>query len=646
MISLEDIRIEFGGKLLFGDVSVFIRNGEKIGLVGNNGSGKSSLLKVITGDLQPVSGRVNRPASLSVGYLPQQMTHGEEDTIYDNVFYSLERISSLHEGIQRLNHQISEREDYNTPEYAGLLDELSSLTEKYHMLGGDKIDSAIERTLTGLGFDREDLVMPMHTFSGGWKMRVELAKILLKEPDILLLDEPTNHLDIESIQWFENYLLRFQGAVILISHDRAFLDAITERTLELELGRLYDYKLPYSQYRVERQKLRDQQQAAYENQQKKIRETEAFIERFRYKANKASLVQSRIKQLDKIQEVQVDQQDQQRMHIRFPDPPRSGREVLKAKDVVKYYGDNLVLDHVDFLIERGEKVAFVGRNGEGKTTMARVLLGMTDYSGEVTIGHNVEIGYYAQNQDEFLDDNLTVYETLDQIAEGEIRKQIRNILGAFLFQGDDVDKKAGVLSGGERSRLALARLLLHPYNMLILDEPTNHLDMRSKEVLKEALAGFGGTLLVISHDRDFMDRLVAKVYEFRHHHIQEHRGGIYDFLRKRQLTQLNDLNAPVAGSSPGEDKSKDTANKEAFERRKEHNKKIRKTEKAIAKTEQRIEELERQLEEMSRLMADPENLDSQQVYSRYDEVRSQHEREMEQWEKLQVELDALRQHKD
>ena len=643
MISLEDIRVEFGGEALFGDISFFIREGEKIGLVGNNGSGKSTLLKVINGDMQPSAGRVNLSGSLTIGYLPQQMKHQEDETIYDNVFHSLEQIASLHRGIEQLNRQVADRSDYNSDEYASLLDKLSSMTEKFHMLGGDRIDSAIERTLTGLGFDQQDLNQPMHTFSGGWKMRVELAKILLKEPDILLLDEPTNHLDIESIQWFENYLTRFQGAVMLISHDRAFLDAITARTIELSRGRLFDFKLSYSQYRVERQKLREQQKAARENQQRKIRETEEFIERFRYKANKASLVQSRIKQLEKMSEVQVDEEDQQTMHIRFPDPPRSGREVLKARDVVKQYDQKLVLDRVDFLIERGERVAFVGRNGEGKTTMARVLVGETDYSGEVIPGHNVEIGYYAQNQDEFLDDRLTVFQTLDQIAEGEVRKHVRSILGAFLFQGEDVDKRVGVLSGGERSRLALARLLLHPYNMLILDEPTNHLDMRSKEVLKNALKEYPGTLLVISHDRDFMDGLIAKVYEFKNHQINEHIGGIYDFLRKRQLSQLNDLNANASKSSAGKKASGTPGSKESYEKRKEHNKKIRKVEKDIERTEKRIEELEEQITEMDRLLANPEQVDDHDLYARYEQIRQQHEQQMAQWEKLHARLETLNQ---
>ncbi len=644
MISLQQVRVEYSGELLFGDVSFFIREGEKIGLVGNNGSGKTTLLKVLTGQVQPVSGTVNLPGSLRIGYLPQHMVHQEDETVYNVVFYALEQIAGLHEQISRINASLAERTDYDSQDYARLLDQLSAATEKYQLLEGDKVEAAIERTLTGLGFDPEDLTARMNTFSGGWKMRVELAKILLQEPDLLLLDEPTNHLDIESIQWFERYLTHFQGAVVLISHDRAFLDAVTTRTLELSLGRLFDFRLPYSQYRKERERLREQQKAEYENQQKKIRETQEFIDRFRYKANKASLVQSRIKQLEKMEQVQVDQEDQQTMHIRFPEPPRSGREVIKAGGITKYYGQQLVLEGVDFLIERGERVAFVGRNGEGKTTMARVLLGETDYSGEVTLGHQVEIGYYAQNQDEFLDDELTVFQTLDQAAQGEVRKQVRNILGAFLFQGEAVNKKVGVLSGGERSRLALARLLLHPYNMLILDEPTNHLDMRSKEVLKQALLDYQGTLLVVSHDRDFMDGLVSKVYEFRDHNLKEHIGGIYDFLRKKQLDQLDELNRGAGKTSSAKTKKQDSGSKADFEQRKAHNRRIRRTEKSIEKTEQRIEELEQKLEALNSKMTDPQNEEERgdgAIYSEYEQLRQEHEQEMEQWEQLHSELEQL-----
>lgn len=642
MISLENVRIEYDGKPLFDDVSFMVRQKEKIGLVGNNGSGKSTLLKLIHGDIKPTEGNVNISSEMKIGYLPQHMIHREDQTVFLSVFNSLGEISRLHADIQELNREVAEREDYHSDEYSRILDDLKVKTEKYHLLGGDKVESAIERTLTGLGFNREDLNQPLSVFSGGWKMRVELAKILLNEPDVLLLDEPTNHLDIESIRWFENYLINYLGAVILISHDRAFLDNVTARTLELSIGKLYDFKLPYSKYRVERENLRQQQVAAYKNQQKKIKETEEFIERFRYKANKASLVQSRIKQLEKMQEVQVDEEDKKQMHIRFPEPPRSGREVLKAENIVKYYGDNLVLNDVDFLIERGERVAFVGRNGEGKTTMARVLLEQTDYEGSVKAGYNVDIGYYAQNQDELLDEDLTVFQTLDNIAEGEVRKKVRGILGAFLFEGEAVDKKVRVLSGGERSRLALARLLLHPYNMLILDEPTNHLDMQSKEILKQALNDFGGTLLIVSHDRDFLDDLVSKVYEFKNRKMKEHIGGIYEFLEKKKMEELNELNAPPAkGSNAKTKQGESRQTREDYERRKERNRKIKKLEKDIARCEEQIEELEKKMKEMEKDLASPEKVENQELFSEYDELKNEHEQEMKRWEKLHGELEKL-----
>lgn len=642
MISLERIHVEYEGKLLFGDVSFMLRQKEKVGLVGNNGSGKSTLLKIIHGDITPTAGNVNIASDVKIGYLPQHMIHQEDQTVYLSVFNSLKQIAALHNDIQKLNRQIAERDDYHSGEYSRMLDDLKIKTEKYHLLGGDKVESDIERTLTGLGFDREDLNRPLSVFSGGWKMRVELAKILLNAPDVLLLDEPTNHLDIESIRWFENYLNNFQGAVILISHDRVFLDNVTSRTMELSLGKLYDFKLPYSKYRIERENLRQQQMAEFKNQQKKIKETEEFIERFRYKANKASLVQSRIKQLEKMQEVQVDEEDNKQMHIRFPDPPRSGREVLKAGNIVKYYGDNLVLDDVDFLIERGERVAFVGRNGEGKTTMAKVLLGKTDHEGSVKEGYHVDIGYYAQNQDELLDEDLTVFQTLDNIAEGEARKNIRGILGAFLFEGEAVDKKVRVLSGGERSRLALAKLLLHPYNMLILDEPTNHLDMQSKEVLKQALEDFGGTLLIVSHDRDFMDGLVTKVYEFKNRKIKENIGGIYDFLEKKQMEELSELNSPSWGSSTTSNPGSNTRKKKDYEERKAHNRKIKKVEKAIGECEEKIEEIENEMVDMEKKLAFPKKLENRGLYSEYDELKKAHEQEMNRWEKLNEELEQLK----
>ena len=641
MISLEGVHIEYDGKLLFGDVSFMLRQKEKVGLVGNNGSGKSTLLKIIHGDIGPTKGNVNISSDMKIGYLPQHMVHQEDQTVYLSVFNSLKQISGLHADIQRLNQEIAEREDYHSDGYSRLLDDLKTKTEKYHLLDGDKVESEIERTLTGLGFNREDLNQPLSVFSGGWKMRVELAKILLNEPHVLLLDEPTNHLDIESIRWFENYLINFQGAVILISHDRAFLDNVTGRTLELSLGKLYDFKLPYSKYKVERENLRQQQMAAYKNQQKKIKETEEFIERFRYKANKASLVQSRIKQLEKLQEVQVDEEDNKQMHIRFPEPPRSGREVLKAENIVKFYGDNLVLNDVDFLIERGQRVAFVGRNGEGKTTMAKVLLGKTNYKGSVQEGYKVDIGYYAQNQDKLLDEDLTVFQTLDNIAEGEVRKKVRGILGAFLFEGEAVDKKVRVLSGGERSRLALAKLLLHPYNMLILDEPTNHLDMESKEILKQALNDFGGTLLIVSHDRDFLDGLVSKVYEFRDKKMKENIGGIYDFLERKKLEELDELNTPSKRGKNTANQGNNSQTREDYERRKEQNRKRKKMEKEISQCEKRIEELENKMGNMEEALASPDKVENHDLYSEYEELKKEHEQEMNRWEDLHGKLEQF-----
>ena len=522
------------------------------------------------------------------------------------------------------------------------MDRLKIKTEKYHLLGGDKVTGLIEQTLTGLGFDKADFHRRLSEFSGGWKMRVELAKILLNEPDVLLLDEPTNHLDIESIRWFEKYLMDYSGAIILISHDRAFLDNVTNRTLEISNGYLYDFKLPFSLYRVERENIRQQQLAAQKNQQKKIKETEAFIEKFRYKANKASLVQSRIKQLEKMQKVEVDEEEKKQINIRFPTAPRSGREVVKASNVVKRYGENVVLAGVDFLVERGEKVAFVGRNGEGKTTLARILVGDTDYEGTANLGYHVDIGYYAQNQDEFLEKDLTVFQTLDQIATGEVRKEIRNILGAFLFEDEAVEKKVSVLSGGERSRLALARLLIHPYNFLILDEPTNHLDMQSKEILKQALNDFGGSLVIVSHDRDFLDGLVSKVYEFKNRKIKTHVGGIYDFLEKKNMEELDDLNARGSDEKHAKRNDPNNGNQLTYQKRKEINKQVKKVERQIAQCEEQIGVLEEKINRMERIMADPGKQENLNLYSEYEEAKNAHEREMKWWTELQEQLDRLK----
>jgi ATP-binding cassette subfamily F protein 3 len=645
MISLENIKVEYGGVPLFKNISFMVQPREKVGLVGNNGAGKTSLLKVILGDLVPDEGNVNLPSDIQIGYLPQQMKLVDEDYVFTSVYNSLEHISYYRNLIDDINEKIEHREDYDSQEYADLLDKLKEATEQYHLIGGDTIEAKIEKTLLGLGFDRNDQKRHLSEFSGGWRMRVELAKILLKSPDILLLDEPTNHLDIEAIQWFENYIKNYMGSLILISHDKAFLDNVTTRTLELSLGNLYDYKFPYSKYLEEKKKRIEHQRAAYENQQKKIKETEEFIERFRYKADKASLVQSRIKQLEKLKEVNIEETDTSTIRVKFPEGARAGREVVKCQNVNKSYGNNLVLDDVNFLLERGERVAFVGRNGEGKTTLAKIIVGELEHEGNVQLGHNVQLGYYAQNQDEHLEDNKTVLETMEDLANVEMRKEVRSLLGAFLFQGEDVNKKVQVLSGGERSRLALATLLLEPHNILVLDEPTNHLDMRSKEVLKNALNDFNGALILVSHDRDFLDGLVDKVYEFRNRNLKEHIGGIYDFLKKREIKHLDDLEA-INSEKTKKSVNKSKTGKQVYEERKEHNRKINKIEKEISEIEKRIAEIESRQEELNQLMADPENHSDEKIYKEYGEIKEEHEEKMKQWENLHYELETLKEQLD
>lgn len=641
MVSLDNVRLEFDGKPLFEGISFLIQPKEKVGLVGDNGAGKTTLLQVIRGEMKPTEGNVHVPSNLKIGYLPQQIEFTDEDEIYSAVFNSLDEISSIKKKLDSISEEITFREDFESDSYLDLLNQLNELNEKYNVLGGDNVEGEIKKTLKGLGFSDDDMYRPLTEFSGGWRMRVELAKILLRHPDLLLLDEPTNHLDIESIQWFENYLKAYQGAVILISHDRAFLDNITTRTLEINLGKLFDYKVPYSEFVKEKEKRIEHQRAAYENQQKKIKETEEFIERFRYKSHKASLVQSRIKQLEKMNEVNVDEEDTSKVNIKFPEAPRSGREVVKCSNISKSYGEQKVLDNIDLLVERKESVAFVGKNGEGKTTLAKIIVGDIDYQGDVTIGYNVELGYFAQNQDELLNDQKTVLETMEDFAEREMRKKARSLLGAFLFRGEDVDKRVKVLSGGERSRLALATLLLRPYNLLVLDEPTNHLDMKSKEVLKNALREYTGTLIVVSHDRDFLDGLVDKVYEFKDKKIKENIGGIYDFLRKKSLENLDDLNA-IAPSEKNTN-NKNQKGKKTFKQRKEHNKKINKTEKSIESTEKKIEAIESEMKELKEAMYKPEKQNDVDLYEKYEKLKSNYEQEMARWEKLHKELEKLNQ---
>ena len=654
MISIDNLTVSFGGWDLFNDISFLINPKDRIGLVGKNGAGKSTLLKVITGEQPATRGGVSRNGDCTIGYLPQQMKVADTTTLFAETEKAFDEVLSLERQIAELTEQITVRTDYESPQYEQLLHRLNDCTDRYHILGGDGRQAEIERTLIGLGFERKDFERPTSQFSGGWRMRIELAKLLLKRPSLFLLDEPTNHLDIESIQWLENYLKEYNGAVVLISHDRAFLDNVTTRTIELSLGKVYDYKVPYSRYVELRRERREQQLAAYANQQKMIEQTEEFIERFRYKPTKSNQVQSRIKQLEKIERIEVDEEDVATLNIKFPPAPRSGQIVVEVKEVGKSFGEKRVFSGASLVIERGEKVALVGRNGEGKTTFARMVIGQLDPTeGELRVGHNVHIGYFAQNQDDLMEGDFTVFDTLDRVAVGDVRTRLRDILGAFLFRGEDIDKKVRVLSGGERSRLAMARLMLEPYNLLVLDEPTNHLDMRSKDILKNALQKYDGTVIVVSHDREFLDGLVDKVYEFRDGQVKEHLGGIYDFLRARQLSSMRELEQKEKSAPGAEDKSTTSGNggktlsgKEEYARRREMEKQLRKAEREVEKAEEQIMALEKQIAEMDRQMADPTaygiDLSDGTLYAQYNHLKEELTRLTYRWEELSIELDNLR----
>ena len=542
MISVEGLTVEFGGFTLFDDISFVVNKKDRIALVGKNGAGKSTMLKIFAGLQSPTSGTVSVPKEVTIGYLPQHMQLVDTRTVREEAECAFEHIHEMEEEINRLNTQLAERTDYESEGYQKVIDRVTYLTEHFQMMGGNNYHAELERTLIGLGFSREDFDRPTSEFSGGWRMRIELAKLLLRQPDVLLLDEPTNHLDIESIQWLENFIATRANAVILVSHDRAFIDNTTFRTLEIELGNIYDYKVKYSEYVVLRRERREQQLRAYENQQKKLADTEAFIERFRYKATKSVQVQSRIKQLEKVERIEVDDVDTAMLRLKFPPAPRSGSYPVICEEVAKRYGDHLIFDHVTLTINRGDKVAFVGKNGEGKSTLVKCIMKEIEHEGTLTLGHNVQIGYFAQNQASLMDENLTVFQTIDDVAKGEIRNKIRDLLGAFMFGGPEESmKKVKVLSGGERTRLAMIKLLLEPVNLLILDEPTNHLDMKTKDILKQALLDFDGTLIVVSHDRDFLDGLVTKVYEFGNQKVTEHLCGIYEFLEKKKMDSLQEL---------------------------------------------------------------------------------------------------------
>ena len=650
MISVEGLSVEFGGFTLFDDISFVVNKKDRIALVGKNGAGKSTLLKILAGLQSPTAGTVSVPRDVTIGYLPQHMQLTDTRTVREEAERAFEHIHEMEEEITRLNTQLAERDDYESEAYQRLIDRVTALTEHFQMMGGANYHAELERTLVGLGFRREDFDRPTAEFSGGWRMRIELAKLLLRRPDVLLLDEPTNHLDIESIQWLESFIATRANAVILVSHDRAFIDNTTFRTLEIELGKIYDYKVKYSDYVVLRKERREQQLRAYENQQKKLADTEAFIERFRYKATKSTQVQSRVKQLEKVERIEVDDVDTAMLRLKFPPAPRSGSYPVICEEVAKHYGDHLIFEHVTFTINRGDKVAFVGKNGEGKSTLVKCIMGeITDYTGKLQLGHNVKIGYFAQNQAQLLDGNLTVFETIDYVAQGDIRTKIRDILGAFMFGGEASDKKVRVLSGGEKTRLAMIRLLLEPVNLLILDEPTNHLDMRSKDVLKDALREFDGTVIVVSHDREFLDGLVDKVYEFANQRVTEHLGGIYDFLERKKMDSLRELDrrstaaAPATAAPAPEPSAQATQSKLSYEARKEQAKAAKKVEKAVAEAEARIAGLEGEIAAIEARLATPEGASDTALYTDYSDRKRQLSEAMDRWAALSEELEALRQ---
>ena len=641
MISVEGLRVEFGGFTLFDDVSFVVNKKDRIALVGKNGAGKSTMLKILAGLQSPTSGVVSIPKETTIGYLPQQMQLKDTRTVREEAELAFDHIHDMEREINALNEQLAERTDYESEAYHKIIDKVTHLSEQFQMIGGNNYHAELERTLLGLGFMREDFDRPTSEFSGGWRMRIELAKLLLRRPDVLLLDEPTNHLDIESIQWLENFIATRANAVILVSHDRAFIDNTTSRTIEIELGHIYDYKVKYSDYVTLRKERREQQLRAYENQQKKLADTEAFIERFRYKATKSTQVQSRIKQLEKIERIEVDEVDTAMLNLKFPPAPHSGSYPVIAEEVSKRYGDHLVFEHVNLTIKRGEKVAFVGKNGEGKSTLVKCIMNEIPFEGLLKMGHGVKIGYFAQNQAQLLDDNLTVFDTIDYVAQGDIRTKIRDILGAFMFGGEASEKKVAVLSGGERSRLAMIRLLLEPVNLLILDEPTNHLDMRSKDVLKNALKDFDGTVIVVSHDRDFLDGLVEKVYEFGNKRVVEHLGGIYDFLERKKMQNLQELEISNKKTNEPAESEGPTQNKLSYEARKELNKAVKKQEKLIAELEKKIEELETSIAELEAKLATPEGASDTELYTLYADLKKTLSETMDQWTEQTMALEEM-----
>ncbi len=650
MISIEGLSVAFGGNTLFDNITYVINKKDRIALVGKNGAGKSTMLKIIAGLQAPTSGNVNMPKDLTVGYLPQQMNLSDTRTVMEEAEQAFSHIFELQSRIERMNTELSERTDYESEYYQELIERVSNANEQLALIGASNYQAEIEKTLIGLGFTREDFGRDTSEFSGGWRMRIELAKLLLQRPDVLLLDEPTNHLDIESIQWLESFLSTRANAVVLVSHDRAFIDNVTTRTIEISLGRIYDYQVNYSRYVVLRQERIEQQMRAYENQQKQIQDTEAFIERFRYKATKSVQVQSRIKQLAKLERVEVDEVDTSRLNLKFPPAPRSGDYPIIAEGVGKNYGSHVVFSNATFTIKRGEKVAFVGKNGEGKSTLVKCIMGEIPYTGTLKIGHNVKIGYFAQNQASLLDESITVFDTIDRVAVGDIRTKIRDILGAFMFGGEASDKKVKVLSGGEKTRLAMIRLLLEPVNLLILDEPTNHLDMRTKDVLKQAIRDFNGTVILVSHDREFLDGLVSKVYEFGGGQVREHLGGIYDFLESRKLASLRELEqrATVSKTEKDGNISKDSASpaqsedsKLSYGEQKEFARRLRKAEKAVADIESEIAGLEKRIAEVEEKLATPDGAADTSLYELHGQLKKQLDDVMWKWSEASEVLDKL-----
>ena len=637
MISLDNLTVSYGGWTLFDNISFLINEKDRIGLVGKNGAGKTTLLRIIIGEQQPTEGAVTINGECTIGYLPQQMRVADTTTLKAETEKAFDEVLRLEAEIASLTAEIAERTDYESEEYETLLHRLNDAQDRYHILGGDTREADIEKTLLGLGFKRTDFDRATSEFSGGWRMRIELAKLLLRRPSIFLLDEPTNHLDIESIQWLEEYLRNYNGAVLLISHDRAFLDNVTTRTVELSLGHIYDYKVPYSKFVELRAERRAQQMAAYENQQRMIEKTEEFIEKFRYKPTKSNQVQSRIKQLERLERIEVEEEDLATLNIKFPPAPRSGQIVAEIKEVGKAFGLKRIFSDFTFTLERGQKIAFVGRNGEGKTTMARMIIGELEQTeGTIKLGANVNIGYYAQNQDDLMDGEFTVFDTLDRVAVGDIRTRLRDILGAFLFRGEDIDKKVKVLSGGERSRLAMARLMLEPYNLLVLDEPTNHMDMRSKDILKRALQKYDGTVILVSHDRDFLDGIVDRIYEFRDGGVKEYLGGIYYFLEKRKVESLQEIERKdtPAVAAPKEN----STGKLSYEQKKEQEKLLRKLRKAVETIEAELAEIEEKIAAYDEKFATATEY-NEADYAAYNDLKTQYDHQMHEWEKASYELE-------